>query len=883
MVSKRRQQSFQILIQRSISYNNLSQASIVATSNINNSSPLRSSSMPVELGNLREYIIPTYFSWASYCVVVLYVVAGVVFVPFTVILRHREEDKFQCNFSPDTQSTTYKDEVTKNCYTKYDEQYNSPVPLYGILFSSLASVLVVCFIYSSYMRTRAKSRVAPIINAEAPTQRIRRRVFYLYLLHLVTRLGLMISITAVSFYPSGFPMKFDCVSPGKQQKNSTHFNTTDTLSCHTSGSVSRDKVALSICVWVINIFFILCTLVEIAYLVRQASCESQFAVDRKFMAEYFANRTSTLGYSEHLKQTTLRETEKLERFIDHEEERTIDDVFIDLELEARSEDILDDYEELYLPNETTRESAKVLIIGDAGTGKSLLCQKLMRDWSKKSQDSRFDFAFLFKFRCYNKTENISLRQLLNPAPPLESELENVIRQLLDNPEKILLIFDGLDEFRDHGKCRTGIEDTILNKADEKMPVSLLYMKLLQNKLLRGATVLTTSSPHVTPKLISLFDRIVDIKEFSKEKVEKCVSRYCKQHPIQVTARITQHIKNNSDLLSLCAIPLYCHALCYLLMKEAKRAENPESAASFSMRNTEIYKRILALTVSKHRSEHGDRSLEEGIDSFPDVVEQALQKLGILARKGIPKNRTFLPKEVKDITTHFGLLKRTKEDNANPCFCFILPVFRDFLAARTIVNSHILAQDIEKIIGRLRKGKTNWYSVIQSVAGLLHNRRSHSAVNQSLTSCLQSSLSSNDPKDRQMALLMMKCFYEYNDDNLVETAMRELQNDSRFSKRINLENCSVKPAENVDCRAIVYVLKHLQGLQYSVDLSDNSIDELGCKELAKLVQSGGPTSLDLSNNKISDEALGVLTKATRSKQSNIKHLNITFVRPTRPTN
>lgn len=135
----------------------------------------------------------------------------------------------------------------------------------------------------------------------------------------------------------------------------------------------------------------------------------------------------------------------------------------------------------------------------------------------------------------------------------------------------------------------------------------------------------------------------------------------------------------------------------------------------------------------------------------------------------------------------------------------------------------------------------------------------------------------------MALLMMKCFYEYNDDNLVETAMRELQNDSRFSKRINLENCSVKPAENVDCRAIVYVLKHLQGLQYSVDLSDNSIDELGCKELAKLVQSGGPTSLDLSNNKISDEALGVLTKATRSKQSNIKHLNITFVRPTRPTN
>ena len=171
-------------------------------------------------------------------------------------------------------------------------------------------------------------------------------------------------------------------------------------------------------------------------------------------------------------------------------------------------------------------------------------------------------------------------------------------------------------------------------------------------------------------------------------------------------------------------------------------------------------------------------------------------------------------------------------------------------------------------------------------GLLSNRSGQQAV-KSLTTCLQKSLSSNDPKDGKMALLMMKCFYEYNDDNIVKAAMSELQvqADSASSERINLKNCGVGP---IDCRAIVYVLKHLPfGLQYSVDLSDNSIGELGCKELAKLVRSGGPASvdlsMDLSNKKISDEALGVLTKATRSEQSNIRHLNITFDRPTRPTN
>ena len=850
--------------------------------------------MPPELEtNWKDYITPTYYSWFSYCLVALYFLAGVVFLPFTVMLRHREEDKFQCDFLADALSKTDKDTVTPKCYTKYDERYNSPAPLYGMLLSSLASVLVVCFIYSCYMRSKSRSRIAPIINEEnvtplwmtctttTPCTQKLGRVFCLYLLQLVTRLVLMISITAASFYPSGFPQEFDCDSPGKPQRNSTHFNATDTLSCHTSGSVSRDKAVLSKCFWGMNIVFIIFMLVEIAYLAGRASRGSEFTVDRQFMAEYFGNRTSTLSYREHLRQTTLRKTEKLDRFSDNEEERTIDDMFVVLPLELESEPrrIFDDYQELFLPR-TTRDSVKVLIRGLAGSGKSLLCQKLMRDWSKKSHDDDspgFDFAFLFKFRCYSKTtEKISLRQLLNPATKSESELEQVIQQLLDNPEKILLIFDGLDEFGDHETC-TRNDGAFENKAEQEMPVLVLYKKLLEGKLLRGATVLTTSRPPVTSRIeISLFDKIVDINEFTEEKVEKYVSNYCK--PDQVAAMIKQHIKNNSDLLSLCAIPLYCHTICYLLMKEVGREGNPESAGCLPTRNTEIYKKVLEVSVSKYHSEDRDRSLI-GTDSFSDVDEQALEKLGILARGGIRKSRTtFRPVDVRDITTNFGLLKQTKDDNGNFCFCFVHPVFQNFLAARTIVNSNNLERNIDGVIGGLRKGNMKWYSVIQFVAGLLNNGPGNKAV-KSLISCLQKSLSSNDPQHHKMALLMMKCLYEYNDDNLTKTAMSELQTNSELSKRINLKNCGVGP---VDCTAIVYVLKLLPcGLQYSVDLSDNSIDEFGCKELAKLVKSGGPTGLDLSNNKISDEALVELTKATRSEQSNIRDLHITFDK--RPTN
>ena len=844
----------------------------------------------VELGKLREFITPTYFPWFSYGLVVLYLLAGGAFLlPFAISLRYEEGEKFRCDFPPDTSSRDANDQVTAKCYKKYDERYNSPVPLYGILLLSLASVLVVCIFYFCYMR----SRVAPMMNAENVTPRLTcitplprlRRVFYIYLLHLVTRLGLMISITAVSFYPSGFPQEFDCVLPGKQQRNSTHFNASDTLSCRTSGTVSRDKANVSRCFWSINIALIFVMLGEIAYLVGRLSCGSEFTVDRKFlMAKYFANRTSTLGYSEHLKQTTLRETEKLERFTVCEEENTIDDMFVDLELEDRYGGVLNHYEELFLPNDTTGDSAKTLIFGLAGTGKSLLCQKLLRDWSKKSQNI-FDFAFLFKFRCYNQTESLSLRQLLNPEPPLQSELENVIQQLLDNPEKILLIFDGLDEFRpflrDHESCGRN-DDAYANSSDEKMPVSVLYLKLLQGKLLSGATVLTTSRPHVISRIeISLFEKIVNIKEFTREKVNEYVSNYFKQHPDQV-AKIKQHIENNPHLLLLCAIPLYCHTLCHQLMKEVKKVGNSENASSLPTRKTEIYKRALTSAVSKHDSEYRDRSFEEGSDSFSNVVEKALEELGTLARRAIRLNRTTFHQVQNIMTMDFGLLKQIKDDNVSPCFCFIHAHFQDFLAARTIVNSPKLEKNIEDVIRGLNRGNRKWYTVIQFVAGLLNNCPVHEAVKSQLTSCLLDSLSSNDPKDGAMAVLMMKCFYEYNDDNLTKTAMSELQKNSTLSKRIiNLKECEVKP---FDCAAIVYVLKHLpSGLQYSVDLSGNFIGELGCKELAKLVQSGGPEILDLSNNKIGHEALGVLMKATRSEQSNIRDLRISFDEPERPTN
>jgi len=144
-------------------------------------------------------------------------------------------------------------------------------------------------------------------------------------------------------------------------------------------------------------------------------------------------------------------------------------------------------EELFLPNRDTQNPRKILVVGRPGIGKSILCTKLSRDWSAGSlfRDStgnkNFEHLFLFQFRWFNtgRTENISLKQLMSLLCQ-EGDIDNeVFQYMLDNPEKILLVFDGLDEFKHHEHCLEEEQAQGCNSPTEAMPFSALYVKLVK--------------------------------------------------------------------------------------------------------------------------------------------------------------------------------------------------------------------------------------------------------------------------------------------------------------------------------------------------------------------------------------------------------------------
>ena len=147
---------------------------------------------------------------------------------------------------------------------------------------------------------------------------------------------------------------------------------------------------------------------------------------------------------------------------------------------AKAEDILD---------------KNVLVVGRPGIGKTSLTTKMGRLWASGEafdEDENCKVVFLVKFRRFNGGAKLSLRELLAGAETVQLLDDSVWEFVQDESTKVLFIFDGLDE--NSRKEEMNTQEDYKNNVEEKMPISVLYKKLAEGELLRGASVLATTRP-----------------------------------------------------------------------------------------------------------------------------------------------------------------------------------------------------------------------------------------------------------------------------------------------------------------------------------------------------------------------------------------------------
>ena len=554
------------------------------------------------------------------------------------------------------------------------------------------------------------------------------------------------------------------------------------------------------------------------------------------------------------------------------------------------------------------EKQKILVVGRPGIGKTMYSTKILRDWASDNllterQKSQIDLkvAFLVKLRMFNSTDKeLNLRELLDHSEYSTTLSEETWSYIRENPQRVLIIFDGFDEYS--RKAEINKDDVhYRNSEEDRMPVHFLLKKIVSGKILTGTTVLTTTRPNAVSCITQslYFDKTVEILGFTTEQVEDYVEKFSKQGDKAET--IKQHITSNSNLQAFCYVPVNCFIICSCLLELLSNT----GFTSLPTRLTEIYSIAIKMFYFSYDDGQYRHSKTEGRPFFlkpfkklPSSVQEVFTRLGKIAFDGIKEGRLiFESHEVNDLESN-GLFHRLPDTKDHPLaegreqYCFLHLTVQEFLAAKYLVDTLSSEQLRTFVSDHIQDGA--WKVVMQFVAGLLAEKEEQSTdifsdllPSKAYTKKVLIKMSEDseertktmtcwpaDDEDKALVVTLFNCMFENNaSDREVQKKLAKIG-----CNALHFNVCNLSP---LDCLALVHALKSVEGI-LDFDLMANNLQSLGCIEIAKLLPGNQHNQgfcelkrLNLSNNNITDEGVKHLATALTHTNCTLNSLDLSL--------
>ncbi|XP_059211869.1 NLR family CARD domain-containing protein 3-like [Centropristis striata] len=476
----------------------------------------------------------------------------------------------------------------------------------------------------------------------------------------------------------------------------------------------------------------------------------------------------------------------------------------------RQEDI---FKALPVRDETIRT---VLTKGVAGIGKTVLTQKFTLDWAedKTNQDIHFTFPFTFRELNVLKEKKFSLVELIHHFFS-ETKKAGICRF---EEFHVVLIFDGLDEFR----LPLDFDNTeVLTDVTESTSVDVLLTNLIRGKLLPSARLWITTRPAAANQIPAdpCVVMVTEVRGFTDPQKEEYFRKRFRDE--EQAGRIISHIKTSRSLHIMCHIPVFCWISAGVLKKLMKIREGGELPKTL----TEMY--IHFLVVQSKRTNVKYHGKSERDPHWSPESREMIESLGKLAFDQLQKgNLIFYDSDLTesgiDITAasvYSGVFTQVfKEESGlyeDRVFCFVHLSVQEFLAALhvhlTFINSgvnlmaearwwskvfrdkpkHLYQSAVDKALQSPNGHLDLFLRILLGLSletnqnllrGLLTQTGSSSQTNQETVQYIKKKLRKNLSAERSINLF--HCLNELNDRSLVEEIQQSLRSGSLSTDKLS---------------------------------------------------------------------------------------------------
>ena len=200
-------------------------------------------------------------------------------------------------------------------------------------------------------------------------------------------------------------------------------------------------------------------------------------------------------------------------------------------------------------NRKASGSRRILIVGEAGSGKTILCASIIEDWANGRLFQEFLMVFLLPLNQRGVASAQNLQELFENLQFDSKACSTITAYLMANKEEnILMIADGWDD---------------LSESDSSAE-SFLH-RLLFGDLLPSSSLTVVVTSRFVPAAQQSISRFITVQGFSEETIKSYIQCELSSNQEKLSY-ITKQIESNPLVGSICNVPINLAMVCTQYMK-----------------------------------------------------------------------------------------------------------------------------------------------------------------------------------------------------------------------------------------------------------------------------------------------------------------------------